>query len=165
MGGEFGQWREWTETQSLDWHLLEEPFHKGVQLLVGDLNRFYGSADCLWSMDGEPAGFQWIDPDNAAENIVSFIRRSPQSGRELVCVGNFSPLVRAGHRLGLPRRGEYKLVINTDAAVYGGTGLEIAQTITSEEIPFREQSYSATLTLPPLATIWFNAPDPVGVNS
>jgi 1,4-alpha-glucan branching enzyme len=158
MGGEFGQWREWTETESLDWHLVEEPFHKGVQLLVRDLNIFYGKADCLWSVDGEPAGFQWIDADNAPENIVSFIRRSPATGQELVCVGNFSPVVRPGHRLGLPRWGEYRLVLNTDASIYGGTGTQVAQSTTAEEIPFKEQAYSSLITLPPLATMWFEAP-------
>ena len=159
MGGEFGQWREWTETESLDWHLVEEPLHKGVQTLVRDLNRYYSTADCLWSVDGEPAGFQWIDADNAPENIVSFIRRSPATGRELICVGNFSPVTRYGHRLGLPRRGEYRLVINTDANYYNGTGMEVASTIIAEEVPFRDQAYSAQLTLPPLATMWFEAPD------
>jgi len=158
MGGEFGQWREWTETESLDWHLLDGRFHKGVQNLIRDLNRFYEQADCLWSIDGQPAGFQWIDADNAAENIVSFIRRSPTSGQELVCVGNFSPVVRTNHRLGLPRAGEYRLVMNTDADVYGGSGTDGAQSITADEIPFKEQAYSASVTLPPLATLWFEAP-------
>jgi 1,4-alpha-glucan branching enzyme len=157
MGGEFGQWREWTETESLDWHLIDEPLHKGVLALVRDLNKTYVGADCLWSIDGEPAGFQWIDPDNAAENIVSFIRRSGKTGQEFVCVGNFSPVVREAHRLGLPRPGKYRLVINTDASIYGGTGLEVGQSISAEEVPFREQQYSSSIILPPLATLWFEA--------
>jgi 1,4-alpha-glucan branching enzyme len=155
MGGEFGQWREWNDSESLDWHLLTQPLHEGVQRLVRDLNRIYSASDCLWRVDGEPAGFQWIDADNAPENIVSFIRRSPVSGKELVCVGNFSPVVRTNHRLGLPRAGQYRLVLNTDAAVYGGTGREVAASITAEEVPFKEQGYSAVLTLPPLSTMWF----------
>ena len=77
MGGEFGQWREWTETESLDWHLIDEPLHGGIQKLIRDLNRVYGPEPALWEADGEPAGFEWIDVDNAAENIVAFTRRSP----------------------------------------------------------------------------------------
>ena len=76
MGGEFGQWREWNETESLDWHLLEDPAHRGIQSLVSDLNRIYQKKNSLWEVDGEPAGFQWIDANNAAENIVSFIREN-----------------------------------------------------------------------------------------
>jgi 1,4-alpha-glucan branching enzyme len=159
MGGEFGQWREWNETESLDWHLLEDPSHKGIQNLVSDLNRIYTSENALWEADGEPAGFQWIDASNASENIASFIRRSPSTGRELVCVGNFSPVLRENHRLGLPRPGEYRLLLNTDAEVYGGSGVEIAGSIEAEEIPIHGQAYSASITLPPLATLWFEAPE------
>ena len=80
MGGEFGQWREWTETESLDWHLLEDSLHGGVQKLVRDLNRLYDPENALWEADGEPAGFEWIDVDNASENIVAFLRRSLDTG-------------------------------------------------------------------------------------
>ena len=155
MGGEFGQWREWNDSESLDWHLLKQPLHKGVQTLVRDLNRIYQGIDCLFRIDGEPSGFQWIDPDNAPENIVSFIRRSDVSGRELICVGNFSPVVRRQHRLGLPRAGQYRLVLNTDAVEYGGSGTEVERLISAESVPVREQGYSALITLPPLATLWF----------
>ena len=106
MGGEFGQWREWNEEESLDWHLLEKPPHAGSpKHCCSELNQALLKTPALWEADGEPAGFQWIDADNASENIVSFIRRSPSTGRELICVGNFSPVVREGHRLGLPRPG------------------------------------------------------------
>jgi 1,4-alpha-glucan branching enzyme len=159
MGGEFGQWREWNETESLDWHLLEDPAHKGIQNLVSDLNRIYVSENSLWEADGEPAGFQWIDANNASENIASFIRRSPSTGRELICVGNFSPVVRQNHRLGLPRPGKYRLLLNTDAEAYGGSGVEIANSVEAEENPIHGQAYSTTITLPPLATLWFEAPE------
>ena len=158
MGGEFGQWREWNETESLDWHLLEELLHEGVRRLVRDLNRIYCYEPALWEADGEPAGFQWIDANNASENIVSFIRRSPSTGRELVCAGNFSPIVRENHRLGLPVAGEYRLILNSDNEVYGGAGVGMVQTVTAESMPFHDQQYSATVTLPPLATLWFEAP-------
>ena len=170
MGGEFGQWREWTETESLDWHLLEDPAHKGVQNLVSDLNRIYQKKSSLWEVDGEPEGFQWIDANNAAENIVSFIRRTlpaeknPAKGkassraRELICVGNFAPVLRQNHQLGLPGPGRYRLIANTDDEIYGGSGVKLPKSIEAEGKPIHGQPYSATITLPPLATLWFEAP-------
>ena len=161
MGGEFGQWREWNETESLDWHLLEEPLHKGAQDLICDLNKLYRKKKALWEVDGEPAGFDWIDANNAAENIVSFVRRpaskdqSSSKARELICVGNFAPVLRENHRLGLPRRGTYRLIANTDLEAYGGSGVKMPKSIKAEEKPIHGQPYSARITLPPLATLWF----------
>jgi 1,4-alpha-glucan branching enzyme len=140
MGGEFGQWREWTETESLDWHLLEDPLHQGVQKLIRDMNRVYETENALWQVDSEPSGFEWIDVDNALENIVAFLRRSPATGREIICVGNFSAVPRKGYRLGLPHEGEYHVVINTDAETYGG----------SESISIKGNE----IDLPPLTTVW-----------
>jgi 1,4-alpha-glucan branching enzyme len=158
MGGEFGQWREWNETESLDWHLREDPAHKGLQNLISDLNRIYQKKNALWEGDGEPAGFEWIDANNASENIVSFIRRSSSAGRELICVGNFAPVLRENHQLGLPRKGTYRLLANTDSEIYGGSGVELPKSIKAEENPIHGQPFSATITLPPLATLWFEAP-------
>ncbi len=158
MGGEFGQWREWNETESLDWHLLEDPAHKGIQALIGELNRIYQKKNAMWEADGEPAGFQWIDANNAPENIVSFIRRSPSTARELICVGNFAPVLRENHRLGLPRKGTYRLIANTDAEIYGGSGVKMPKSIKAEEEPIHGQPHSAVITLPPLVTLWFEAP-------
>jgi 1,4-alpha-glucan branching enzyme len=157
MGGEFAQWREWNETESLDWHLIENPLHAGMQRMVRDLNSIYDSHSALWEVDSDPAGFQWIDADNAPENIVSFIRRSPTTKQELVCVGNFSAIHREGHRLGLPRSGTYSLIMNSDAAVYAGTA-EVPATLVAEEQPHHGQQYSAEVMLPPLSTLWFEAP-------
>jgi 1,4-alpha-glucan branching enzyme len=158
MGGEFAQWREWNETESLDWHLVNKPLHEGVQTLVRDLNQVYGGHAALWEVDAEPSGFQWIDADNAAENIVSFIRRAPGTDRELVCVGNFAPVTREAHRLGLPREGKYRLILNTDSAEYGGSGVEVSESITAEAERLHGQDFSATVKLPPLATLWFEVP-------
>jgi 1,4-alpha-glucan branching enzyme len=155
MGGEFGQWREWNETESLDWHLLEDTAHKGIQNLISDLNRIYVAENSLWEADGEHQGFQWIDANNASDNIVSFIRRSQSTGRELVCVCNFSPVLRENHLLGLPRPGQYRLLVNTDAELFGGSGTEIADSVDAEENPVHGQAYSASITLPPLTTLWF----------
>src|SRR5690242_11740911 len=121
MGGEFGQWREWTETESLDWHLLEDSLRGGVQKLVMDLNRVYEPENALWEVDGEPAGFEWIDVDNALENIVAFIRRSRANEREIVCVCNFSAVARNGYQLAFAHDGEYQVVVDTDSTDYTGS--------------------------------------------
>jgi 1,4-alpha-glucan branching enzyme len=158
MGGEFGQWREWNETESLDWHLLEKPVHEGMQLLIRDLNVRYSKNRELWEADSEPSGFQWIEADNAAENIIAFRRISPSTGKEIICICNFSPVVREGHRLGLPRKGTYKQLLNTDAESFCGSGIGVVKSITAEKIPKHGLEYSAAITLPPLGTMWFEAP-------
>jgi 1,4-alpha-glucan branching enzyme len=140
MGGEFGQWREWTETESLDWHLLEDPLHRGVQNLVRDLNQIYDSEKALWEADGEPAGFEWIDVDNARENIVAFRRRSRDGKRELICICNFSAVTRNSYKLTTPHKAEYRVIVNTDAEAYSGAG---DLSLNGSEID-----------LPPLTTIW-----------
>ncbi len=141
MGGEFGQWREWTETESLDWHLIEDPLHGGVQQLVSDLNRIYGPEAALWEVDGKPEGFEWLDVNNALENIVAFVRRSSQSGREIICVCNFSAVPKKNYQLELLTEGHYDLILNTSASVYGGTG--------------NTSITDSSLDLPPLTTLWF----------
>jgi 1,4-alpha-glucan branching enzyme len=158
MGGEFGQWREWNETESLDWHLLEDPAHKGIQDLIRELNRIYQKKNALWEVDGEPDGFEWIEANNASENIVSFIRRSRSTGRELICVANFAPVLHESHRLGLPRKGTYRLIANTDDAGYSGADVKVSKTVKAVEIEVHHQPFSVTITLPPLTTLWFEAP-------
>ena len=158
MGGEFGQWREWTETESLDWHLLESPVHKGVQSLIQDLNAVYGKHAALWESDSDASGFQWIEVDNAAENVLSFRRISPETGKEVICISNFSPIVREGYRVGLPYRGTYKQLINTDHEKYCGGGFGTVRSIKAEKTEWQGLDYSAEITLPPLATMWFEAP-------
>ena len=158
MGGEFAQWREWNEEESLDWHLIDEPFHGGVQKLVRELNQLYKRREQMWEADGEPSGFQWIDADNASENIVSFRRISAKTGREVIVVGNFSPVARENHQLGLPRAGTYRLILNTDAAEFGGSGVEMDQRVKAKKEPLHGLSHSAQINLPPMATLWFDAP-------
>jgi 1,4-alpha-glucan branching enzyme len=155
MGGEFGQWREWNETESLDWHLLETQVHQGVQTLIQDLNKLYRKHGALWEADNEASGFQWIEVDNASENVIAFRRISPATGKEIICVGNFSPVVREGHRLGLPRAGSYKQLLNTDHEKYCGGGFGVVKSIKAEAEPWHGLECSAEITLPPLATMWF----------
>jgi len=155
MGGEFGQWREWTEEESLDWHLLETPSHKGLRILIQDLNELYAKHTALWESDSDASGFSWIEVDNAAENVISFRRIAPSSGKEIICVSNFSPIVREAHRIGLPSKGSYKQVLNTDSEKYCGGGFGVVRSIKAEDIPSHGLDYSAAITLPPLGTMWF----------
>jgi 1,4-alpha-glucan branching enzyme len=157
MGGEFGQWREWTETESLDWHLIEDPLHAGLQKLLRDLNRIYGK-QCLWEADGEPTGFAWIDVDNAAQNVIAFRRISPTSGAEIICVYNFSAVTIEEYRLGLPRAGKYKPLLNTDDESYGGGNRTSSKRIAAEQSPHHGLEYSTVIRLPPLSGNWFEAP-------
>ncbi len=159
MGGEFGQWREWNHDASLDWHLLEEPDHRGVHDLVRDLNRIYKNEPALWEADHDTTGFQWIDANNTDENVIAFMRTAPSSGRKLVCVCNFSPVVRTGYRVGVPVPGLYREVLNTDSELYGGSNKGNAGAVMAQATPWHGLPHSLALILPPLATLWFEAPN------
>jgi 1,4-alpha-glucan branching enzyme len=158
MGGEFGQWHEWNHAQSLDWHLLQEPDHQGLQTLVRDLNHAYRAEPALWEEDRDWSGFQWIDVNNADENVLAFLRRGPRSGRQVVCVCNLSPVVRHHYRVGLPKGGRYRELLNTDSARYGGSNVGNAGAIHAEPHPCHGMPHSAAIVLPPLATVWFEVP-------
>jgi 1,4-alpha-glucan branching enzyme len=158
MGGDIAQWREWNDDQSLDWHLLDEPSHKGVQTLVRDLNRLYHEQPALWEADVEPAGFEWIDANAAAENIIAFLRRAPRSAQQIVCVCNFSTLLVRNYRLALPVNGNYRVILNTDAAVYDGHEAVELDTVKAIAEPWHSRPCSALIDLPPLSTIWLEVP-------
>jgi len=160
MGGEFGQWREWNHDESLDWHLLDLPDHQGLQALVRDLNRIYRATPALWQADPDPASFEWIDANNADQNILAFQRLRPGGQRRLVCIGNFSPVVHREYRVGLPHAGRYDEVLNTDASIYGGSNVGNAGGVEAEPIPWHGQPYSATLVLPPLGVLWLRSGSP-----
>jgi 1,4-alpha-glucan branching enzyme len=158
MGGEFGQWDEWNVDASLDWHLLVGDEHRGVTALIRDLNRLYRESPALWEADGEPAGFAWIDVHNADENVVAFRRISPATGREIVCVCNFSPVVRRDYRVGLPRGGEWREILNTDSSIYAGGNVGNGGAVHADPRPWHGYPFSAPVVLPPLATVWLEAP-------
>jgi 1,4-alpha-glucan branching enzyme len=159
MGGEFAQEREWDHDRSLDWHLVEGPqrdgLHEGVQRLVRDLNRFYRATPALHEQDFIPAGFEWIDHQDAEHSVISFVRHGRRDGATVIVVSNLTPTVRSGFRIGVPRPGEYRERINTDSAHYGGsnvgTPLGAAR---SEDVPWQGRAQSVMLTLPPLATVF-----------
>jgi 1,4-alpha-glucan branching enzyme len=158
MGSEFGQWHEWYHEESLDWHLSQYEEHRGLQSLVRDLNRAYRDEPALWEGDPEPAGFQWVDLHNADENVIAFLRIAPKSGRRLLCVCNFSPVMRRGYRVGAPSGGFYREVLNTDSTFYGGSDKGNGGGVEAEAISWHGLSHSLNLTLPPLATMWFAVP-------
>ncbi len=160
MGSEFGQWNEWNHNSSLDWHLLETdgPEHAGVQTLVRDLNHWYRTKPPLHEADCAPAGFQWIDADNSEDNVIVFMRIAPTSGGKIICVCNFSPVVRMRYRIGVPTRGYYREILNTDSAIYSGSNQGNAGGVTTDDSPSHGLPYSLALTLPPLAVLWFEAP-------
>jgi len=158
MGGEFGQWREWNHDASLDWHLLAEADHLGLQSLVRDLNRIYRSEPALWEADVEPKGFQWLDANNADENIIAFMRSAPASGRRVICICNFSPVPREGYRIGAPAGGLYKELLNTDASLYGGSNVGNAGAVMADNSASHGMPFSLTLRLPPLGVIWLQVP-------
>jgi 1,4-alpha-glucan branching enzyme len=159
MGGELAQEQEWSHDRSLDWHLLERPQHSGVQALVRDLNRVYREEPALWDLDFSPAGFSWLEANDAAANVLAFARFSQDRRRVLVCLCNFSPVPRPGYRVGLPSGGRWREVLNTDSAFYGGSGVGNLGAVEAEERAWHEQPYSAEVTLPPLAVVWL-APSP-----
>jgi 1,4-alpha-glucan branching enzyme len=154
MGSEFAQDNEWAESRELDWGLLENPEHLGVQKLVRDLNTVYLATPALWSQDHVPEGFNWLDADDADHNVYAFVRWD-SAGQPLVCVVNFSDVPHEGYRLGLPHPGEWAEVINTDSEAYGGSGVGNMGTITGIDKPHQRQPASSVIRLPPLGSLWF----------
>jgi 1,4-alpha-glucan branching enzyme len=153
MGCELAQEREWSHERSLDWEALAAEPNAGVQRLVRDLNRVAREHPSLWQLDSSPSGFDWIDANDVDNNALSFMRRS--SAREpLVCVCNFSPVPRYGHRIGLPQGGRWAEVLNTDSELYGGSNVGNLGMIEAEDISWDGQPSSARVTLPPLACVW-----------
>jgi 1,4-alpha-glucan branching enzyme len=154
MGCEFAQDNEWNHDQSLDWHLLNQAPHRGIQTLVRDLNHYYRATPALYELDDQPAGFAWIEPNDAQHSVLSFMRRAVDDRSLVLVVSNFTPVPRLGYRLGAPQPGVYKERLNTDSEHYGGsnqgTAFGMAQ---SEPVPWQGQDHSMVINLPPLATV------------
>lgn len=149
MGGEFGQGREWCHDQSLDWHLLEHDWQKGVQSLVRDLNHLYQSCKALYFYDFDHHGFEWIDCHDNSQSVVSYVRKS---GHELVVVVlNFTPMVRENYRIGVPEEGIYAEILNSDSVFYGGSNVSNGVEISTDAITAMGHEASIEITLPPLA--------------
>jgi 1,4-alpha-glucan branching enzyme len=155
MGGEFGQWREWAHDGSLDWDLLGYPLHAGLQRWVQDLNRLYRGEPALHEMDCDPAGFEWIDCDDADSSTVTLIRKGKSSSTIILVVCNFTPVPRYSYRLGSPRSGSWQEILNSDAGEYGGSNMGNLGGLETVPVPLHGRPYSLTITLPPLSVSFF----------
>ncbi|MEJ7786438.1 MAG: alpha amylase C-terminal domain-containing protein, partial [Solirubrobacteraceae bacterium] len=155
MGQEFAQQDEWSHERSLDWHLLEQGEHSGVQALIRDLNRVLRATPALYEVDFDGRGFYWIEPNDADANVVAFARVGEDASQDvLVCVANLSPVPRPGYRLGLPRSGRWVEALNTDSSYYCGTDTGNLGGVEAEALPWHGQPCSAEVTLPPLGVVW-----------
>ena len=155
MGAEFGQEREWDHDSSLDWQLLDDPLHRGVQQLVRDLNRIYRTEAALHRLDALADGFAWIEADDSERSCLAFFRRGLDRREIAVIVCNFTPEPRLGYRIGVPWAGRYVECLNTDATEYGGSGMGNWGEVQAELVPSHGHSQSVMLTLPPLSTTIF----------
>jgi 1,4-alpha-glucan branching enzyme len=154
MGSEFAQEAEWSEQRSLDWHLLENPQHAGVQSLVRDLNHAYKAERALWEADDDHTAFWWIEANDADNNVFAFARRTQDSERVVVFVANLSPVPRTGYRLGLPRSGRWREAVNTDSGFYGGSDVGNLGGVEAGAPAWQNQPFSAEVNLPPLGALW-----------
>jgi len=155
MGDEFGQWSEWAHDSSLEWHLLEQEMHRALHTWVTDLNRLYRTERALHERDTDPGGFEWIDCNDAEASVISLLRKGTSPDDLVFVVCNFTPVPRTNYRIGVPRGGFWQEVLNSDAALYGGSGWGNLGGIEAVPVPLHGRSHSLTVTLPPLATLFF----------
>jgi 1,4-alpha-glucan branching enzyme len=155
MGGELGQWTEWNYDSQLDWALLGHKYHDGLRLFVGDLNRVYRSEAALHQIDFKSEGFRWIEADDYQASTYAYYRIAKDPNDIVVVAANFTPVPRKSYRLGVPRPGCYREILNSDAAIYGGSNLGNAGAVFTEPIPFHGQAQSISVTLPPLSMLMF----------
>jgi 1,4-alpha-glucan branching enzyme len=160
MGQEFGQGREWNFDRSLDWHLMEIDWHRSIRRLVTDLNRLYRDIPALHQRDCQPNGFQWIDANDLENSVFSWLRYG-EDGAPVLAISNFTPVPRHGYRLGLPMGGRWIERLNTDAEIYGGSGMGNLGGVHAEERASHGRPFSARFTIPPLSTLYFS-PEPAG---
>ena len=154
MGSELATPAEWNHDAELDWGLLQDPAHAGVQHLVRDLNGLYRSRPSLHARDCDAAGFRWIEADDADHSVYSFMRLGPEPQQQLLAVCNLTPLPRSGWRIGVPQPGLWREVLNTDSAHYGGSNVGNHGGVRAEPVPMHGQAQSLCLNLPPLAVVW-----------
>jgi 1,4-alpha-glucan branching enzyme len=154
MGQEFGQLREWNFAHQLDWYLLDDPLHDGLRRCVRDLNRLYRDSPALHARDCEAEGFRWIVADDAAQSVFAWLRFAGAEDKPVAAICNFTPVPRDGYRIGLPFAGRWREVLNTDASVFGGSGLGNLGAVDAIAHPSHGLPASAVLLLPPLATLY-----------
>jgi 1,4-alpha-glucan branching enzyme len=155
MGGEIGQWWEWNHEDSLQWHLLEYSPHRGLQQYIADLNRLYQSEPALYQVDFDWQGFQWIDLHDSDNSTLTYIRYAQDQTECIVCACNFTPVPREQYRMGVPRGGLYRELLNSDSEIYGGGNIGNGGSVQADPIPWHNQPFSLFVTLPPLSVIFF----------
>jgi len=150
MGGEFGQSSEWNHEKSLDWHLLEYGVHKGVHKLVRDLNSLYKNQPALYQHQFDNKGFQWIDYSDSENSVIAFQRKADEKHDTLIIICNFTPEVRYHYRIGVPFRGQWKEIFNSDLGDYAGSNVLNQGILATSPVKYHGQNNSISLTLPPL---------------
>jgi 1,4-alpha-glucan branching enzyme len=159
MGIEIGQWREWNHDGELDWPVLGDLRHEGLQLWVRDLNHVYRACPALWAEDASADGFSWIDCHDYDNSVVSLVRTDPRSGAQLAAVVNFTPTPRQGYRIGVPFAGAWRERLNSDASHYGGSNVGNGGRLHTEAVPSHGYAWSLSLMVPPLGYLLLE-PDP-----
>jgi 1,4-alpha-glucan branching enzyme len=154
MGGEFAQWREWNHEESLDWHLLEAPEHVGVQRWVQDLNDLYRRKPALFQLDTESAGFEWIDANDSAQSVLTFLRRGRSEDAVILVACNFTPIPRPNYLVGVPGGTTWREILNSDASIYGGSGWGNLGGLDSLPLSVHGRPRALNLSLPPLACVF-----------
>lgn len=157
MGQEFGQFIEWNYKQGLDWLLLDYDMHRKLQNYSRTLNKFYKDTPAMWQIDYDWEGFNWISSDDVDNSVIAF-RRIDRDGREIIAVCNFTPVERADYRIGVPRAGSYKVLLNSDAEEFGGNGRGTVGSVRSQKIPMHGHDNSISLTLPGLSVMYLKVP-------
>jgi 1,4-alpha-glucan branching enzyme len=153
MGCEFGQWREWNNDSSLDWHLLNEDLHARLQICVGDLNRLYRHEPALHELDSDPRGMEWVEANDAEYSVLAFMRKAKDERDRVLCVLNFTPVARHNYRVGVDSGETWREIFNSDAQVYGGSGHGNGGEIGVTPVPWHGRRASLNLTLPPLGAL------------
>ncbi len=161
MGGEFGQWREWAHDGALDWDLTNYDRHKGIQLLMRDLNTLYRTIPALYELDFDNSGFEWIDFQDWENSVIAYVRKAADPQDQVLVVCNFTPIPRQNYRIGVPQPGFWKEIMNTDSAVYGGSNLGNSGGVVTTNRPCFGRKQSLQLPPPPLATVVFRYEKPV----
>jgi 1,4-alpha-glucan branching enzyme len=155
MGGEFGQWAEWTEERSLDWHLLDQNgMHKQLLSYVRDLNHLYRSEPAFYVDDNSWEGFTWIDLHDSHRSVLVFSRNVPGTSEQITVICNFTPVVRYDYRLGVGLEGAYEEILNSDEFAYGGSGVTNPNPLETSPTPWHDRPFSISLTLPPLGVVY-----------
>jgi len=160
MGGEFAQWREWDHETSLDWHLLDFEPHKGVQRWVRDLNHALHVQPALYERDFDSGGFEWVDANDSDSSVLTYLRLGRGSGEVILVACNFTPVVRYDYRVGVPRGGHWAEILNSDATVYGGSGVGNLGGVEAGAQPHHGRPFSVSLTLPPLGVVFLKSEGP-----